>query len=129
MGKKDDLIAEAKNLDIELDSNETIPELEAKIAERNAQNNLPKVKGEVAKTEGELVCRRVNRGSRRRIERALLAFQKACDEFAKEIDLQLFLADDKGERIGQWPLVEAVGEFKNGMTQEVTQAMSPPAED
>lgn len=125
MGKKDELIEKAKNLDIELDSNETIADLEAKIAAQEAEAMVlpgPMVQGELAR-------RRVNRGSRRRIERALSAFQKASREFAKELDLQLFMADEKGERIGAWPVVEDIGAFRQYVTDEINAALNPPAED
>lgn len=120
MAKKDELIEKAKGLEIELDSNETVADLEAKIAaaEAEAGGSLP--------VAGELVRRRVNRGSSRRIERALTAFQKACDEFAKEMDIQLFVADGNGERIAPWPGVEGISNIKEGVTQEINEILHPP---
>lgn len=128
MGKKDELIEKAKGLGIALDSNETVADLEAKIAAHEADQKAAAA-GDEDKPEGELKRRRVNRGSRRRIERALASFQKACDEFAKELDLQLFMADEEGERIGQWPLVKDVTRFKDGITAEINGVLTPPKEE
>lgn len=47
MGKKDDLIAKAQELGIELDSSETIADLEAKIAAHSAKDEAPEATEEV----------------------------------------------------------------------------------
>lgn len=127
MSKKDELIEKAKSLGIELDSNETVADLEAKIAAYSGEEG-PEPEGTTG-AAGELVRRRVNRGSRRRIERALTAFQKACDAFAEEMDLQLFMADEDGERIGRWPVVDDVEGFKSHITNEINGALTPPIKD
>lgn len=124
MGKKDDLVAEAKSLGIELDSSETISDLGAKIAAHKA------AAGDGEPARGEVVRRKINRGSTRRITRALDKFGKDMDAFIAEIDLQAYVADDKGERIGEAPLVKVLRDVKAGVTHEVNGILGlndPPA--
>lgn len=72
--------------------------------------------------------RRVNRGSTRRINRALEAVQKSLNEFAKEMDLQAFLIDDDGNRIGSLPWVEAMRNLANqDLPVMVRDAIAAPA--
>ena len=118
MGKKDDLVAEAASLGIELDSSETIADLEAKIAAHKAgAGGGETISG--APEGGTLTRRKINRGSTRRITRALDKFGKDMDAFIAEIDLQAYVADENGERIGEAPLVKALRDMKAGVTQEV----------
>ncbi len=118
MGKKDDLIAEATSLGIDLDSNETIAVLEAKIAAHKAGPGAGEtISG--APEGGTLTRRKINRGSTRRITRALEKFGKDMDAFIGEIDLQAYVVDENGERMGEAPLVKALRNMKAGVTHEV----------
>ena len=114
---KAELMAEAQGMGIELDSSETVADLEAKIAAEKAK---PKV-------EPELQRRRINRGSTRRITNALSKFDKAAEEFTKEMDLQFFEADDKGERTGEWDFVKDLREMRTQITAEVNKQLYPEA--
>jgi len=116
MAKKDDLIEEAKGLGIELDSNETVADLEAKIAEAKA--NQP------ALIEGEVKRSKVNRGSRRRIERAITKLNEEIDAAIKELDMQAFIADEDGNRTGEWPAVTRLREAKAEVNDQVNQLLA-----
>lgn len=116
MAKKDDLIREAKGLGIELDSNETVADLEAKIAV--AKSNQP------ARIEVEVKRSKVNRGSRRRIERAITSLNKEIDAAIKELDMQAFVADDDGKRTGEWPAVTRLREAKAEVNEQVNQLLA-----
>lgn len=108
--ERDALMARAKELEIELDANETIADLKAKIFK--AENKSPE-------PEGELTRRKVNRGSRRRIERALTDLNKALDAAVAEFDMQAFMADDEGNRIGDWPAVTELRAAKERVNERV----------
>lgn len=114
MAKKDDLIEEAKGLGIELDSNETVADLEAKIAAAPA----------TATVEGEVKRSKVNRGSRRRIERAITKLNTEIDAAIKEFDLQAFVADEDGNRTGEWPAVTRLREAKAEVNEQVNQLLA-----
>lgn len=101
MGKKDDLIAEARGLGIELDSSETIADLEAKIAQAEAKMDDP----EDIFAGAQVKRHKVNRGSRRRIERALAEFEMSSAKTIAEMNRQAFLADEDGNKVGEWPAV------------------------
>ncbi len=116
MAKKDDLIEEAKGLGIELDSNETGAALAAKIAA--AKDAAP------APVEGEVKRSKVNRGSRRRIERAITKLNTEIDAAIKEFDLQAFVADEDGNRTGEWPAVTRLREAKAEVNEQVNQLLA-----
>jgi len=118
MTEKEKLEAKAKDMGIELDSSETIADLKAKIAAKEAE----------PKPEPELQRRRLNRGSTRRITNALSKFDKAAEEFTKEMDLQFFEADADGNRTGEWDFVKALREMRTGVMAEVNKQLYPEAE-
>lgn len=124
MGKKDDLVAEATKLGIELDSSETIADLEAKITAHKAELEAASQKDAGNNTSGALTRRKVNRGSTRRITRALQNFNKGVDEFIKELDLQVYMADEDGNRTGEAPMVKALREMKENLTNGVNEIIS-----
>jgi hypothetical protein len=72
--------------------------------------------------------RKVNRGSTRRINRALEAAMSALADFEKEIDMQAFLVDDKGERAAEHPLVNEVREMSQHLRIEVFKLTNPEAD-
>jgi len=78
-------------------------------------------KADPAKTvpKGELTRRKVSRGSRRRIERALADLNKALDAAVAEFDMQAFMADDEGNRIGDWPVVTELRQAKERVNGRV----------
>ena len=114
---KAELTAKALALGIELDSSETVADLEAKIAAEEAK----------PQPEPELQRRRINRGSTRRITSALSKFDKAAEEFTKEIDLQFFEADADGNRTGEWGFVKGLREMRTQITTEVNKQLYPEA--
>ena len=75
--------------------------------------------------ESQPTRRKFNRGSTRRISRAVAAFQAACDEFAKELDLQIYMADADGNRTGPAPMVENIKEMRDAISVEVERAVQP----
>ena len=126
MTKKDDLIAEAKALGVELDSNETVADLEAKIGRPKADleiKNASKGRGPL-QIEGQVTRAKVNRGSRRRIERAITSLNKELDAAIKELDLQAFVADEDGNRTGEWPAVIRLREAKAALNDDVNQLLA-----
>lgn len=168
MTKKDDLIAKAIDLGIELDSTETIADLEAKIAAKLAElddeddapdeseeqpgvyvladdstlHRLPpgeylvkqgfgvaeisdsRGDGSAAEPEPAVSRHRVNRGSRRRIERAVAALDTQIDAAIKEFDLQAYVTDEEGKRIGEWPAVTRLREVKAEINRMVNQLLA-----
>ena len=125
MPTKDELIEEAKGLGIELDANETKGDLEAKIALHKSLLETPE-----PPAPANIVRRKINRGSSRRIENALTAFESAVDAFIKEMDLQIYEADEEGERTGEWSLLQGLRDVRNGCRHEVNEILHPaPAED
>lgn len=111
---KADLIEQAKALGLELTGDETVVELEAKIAAEDTGDN----------TVPALMRRRVNRGSRRRMERALKKFNTDIDAAIKEFDLQAFIADEDGNREEDWPLVGEMRRFRQHVIDQVNGLLS-----
>lgn len=72
-----------------------------------------------------LTRRKVNRGSTRRITAAMDAFDKACDAFIKEMDLQFYVADENGNRVAEWDFVGHLKEMKAGVRQTVNDELHP----
>lgn len=68
---------------------------------------------------------RINRGSTRRIARSMEAFDKACADFIKEIDLQFFEADDAGERVASWKFVDALKGMQKDVIRMVSEQIHP----
>jgi hypothetical protein len=62
----------------------------------------------------ELTIKRakINRGSRRRIERAMSRFNAEMDAAIKELDMQAFVTDEAGKRTAEWPLVTDMRDMK-----------------
>jgi hypothetical protein len=73
--------------------------------------------------ETEVRQRRVNRGSRRRIENAKTNFNKAFEGFVREIDIQFFEADEKGNRTGDWSMIKELRELKQAIFGRIDEAM------
>lgn len=112
MAKKDDLIEEAKGLGIELTGDETVADLEKAIdaAEKPSDGGLKRSK--------------VNRGSRRRIERAMARFNAEMEATIKELDMQAFVADENGERVEEWDAVKMLREAKSEVNSMVNQLLA-----
>jgi hypothetical protein len=68
--------------------------------------------------------RKTGRGSSRRILRARDALDAALSEFSKEIGREAFLVDDKGDRAGDHPLIEAAQEFRAHMISSVSDILA-----
>lgn len=111
MAKKDDLIAEANEIGLDLSGDETVAEIEAKMADHKAAS------------AGAPVRRKVNRGSTRRIVRGLEAFDKAIAEFIKEIDLQHYIADTHGKRMGPSPVVEKLTAMREEIRNDINEIL------
>lgn len=80
---------------------------------------------EKLKTPGGLTRHKLNRGSTRRISRALEAMQKSIDEFVKEIDRQVYVTDEDGNRVDDCDLVKAMREIRSGLAAEVAKFTTP----
>jgi hypothetical protein len=93
-----------------------VADLEAKIAEAKAS--------QPAQIEGEVKRSKVNRGSRRRIERTIASLNKEIDAAIKELDMQAFVADDDGNRTGEWPAVTMLREAKAQLNDQVNQLLA-----
>ena len=76
--------------------------------------------------KANLTRRRDNRGSTRRIVKALEAFDAACVAFAREIDLQYFDADADGVRTGSWDFVGEIKMFQGYALQTINDQLYPP---
>jgi hypothetical protein len=86
------------------------------------------VEGEGFAAMPEVQRTKINRGSTRRIAKAVAAFEAAMDTFIKEMDHQFFIADDDGNRIMAWPMVADLTEMKVGVSKMVNGALYPDAE-
>ncbi len=105
----------------------TVDELRAMLAEASEPK---KEAGESAalaalREPGGVTRRKVNRGSTRRMNRALMAAQRALTEFAKEIDIQVYVTNDKGDRIDEVPLVAEIREFSASLSGKVAEFTTP----
>jgi hypothetical protein len=72
---------------------------------------------------------RLNRGSTRRIVRAMEAYKAASEAFIKEIDLQFFEADENGERVAPWAFVLEFQEVHSKAVGIVAGQLAPPEPD
>ena len=77
------------------------------------------------RTPGGVMRRKVNRGSTRRINRALGNVEEALDAFAAEIDRQVWVTDENGERVAPHPLVEEVRAFRAALSGKVAEFTTP----
>lgn len=78
-----------------------------------------------AKADEPVVARRsVNRGNARRLMRASDAFRKAAKAFHAEMDGLVYLVDSRGDRVGKWPLVEAVDELSQAVEAEINRLVN-----
>ena len=93
----------------------------SKLEEMFAANTGPAAGNAVA----GLTRRRINRGSTRRIMKAVTAFDKGMEAFIKEIDLQFYEADDKGERVREWDMVKSLRLMRQGVIEEINQQLHP----
>lgn len=75
---------------------------------------------------GGVTRRKVNRGSTRRITRAMEAFRKACEDFAAEIDTQVYITDEEtGQRVGTWNFVNMVLDLPKRAEQAISEVTAP----
>lgn len=114
MAKKDDLIEEAKTRGLELTGSETVAELESMI----------EAVQQTGAREPEIKRSKVNRGSRRRVERAINRLNEELDAAIKEFDLQAFVSDQDGKRVGEWPLVSELRDIKAHVNDQVNQLLA-----
>lgn len=119
MSRKSELIEQARNLGVDLDSRETVADLEAKIA---AATDRAEPVPDMA--EAQVKRHRVNRGSRRRIERAAAALNAALDEAIKSFDVLAYQVDAAGNRSGEWPAVSMLREAKKRANDMVGQLLA-----
>lgn len=77
--------------------------------------------GESPLSELQPTRRKINRGSTRRINRAVENIENALDEFARELDGQVYLADAEGNREAEHPLVTDVKNMKDFIRDAVQQ--------
>ncbi len=74
---------------------------------------------------GGVTRRKLNRGSTRRINRALEAIQKACRDFADEIDTQVFVTDEDGKRVDEIDLVKGFRAMPDDLAIAVAEFTTP----
>lgn len=113
MARKDDLIKQAADLGPDTPGDVTAPEIETPI--------LPE---EDAGAVVALHQNRINRGSRRRMERAMVNLQAAIAAFVSDMDTMVYEADKDGNRVNEWPLITEVKKVSEGIGREVTALMS-----
>lgn len=83
----------------------------AELAEREAEEAKAKAASDEA-AQAILQRRKMGRGSTRRIVRARDALDMALIAFRKEIDFEIFEVDDQGVKIGPWPIMRDVDNFR-----------------
>lgn len=74
---------------------------------------------------GGVTRRKINRGSTRRINRALEAFQKSCVDFAEELDRQAYITDDDGKKTGSLDVVKDLRDLPALMSKAVAEITTP----
>lgn len=84
----------------------------------------PVAEAAVVEADGQVTQRKVGRGSRRRIRRALDDFENAMTAMLKELDLQIFLADGEGNRIAGWPIIADMKTIPDGIRAEVNKVLA-----
>lgn len=78
------------------------------------------------KDEAQNVTRRkINRGSTRRINKATEAVLAAIATFKAEIDLQVFVADEDGNRTGPHFLVGDLGNMEEHIREQANEISNP----
>lgn len=86
---------------------------------------------------GVVQRRKVGRGSTRRINRALDAMTTALDAFKAEIDMQIYIVEEKPEdapanwepkRVAAHPLVQDLEQLKTELVKRVNDIIAPAAE-
>lgn len=120
---KQDLVDEANALGIELTGDETVSQLEELIAAKKAANDEEQG-GDTDETASQ-VSRRLNRGNRRRIVRALTELDKALVSFTKEIDRVVYPINEKGERgEGRYHLLPFIDDVRNDVRDEINKVLA-----
>jgi hypothetical protein len=118
---KAELIETAGAMGILLAGNETKAEIEAIIEAANSPTS------ETAEPPETVARSRINRGSTRRIARALEGFEKAMDEFTKEIDFLVFSAEinanGEAKRVGTWSMVERLRAMKAEVREQINNVL------
>lgn len=91
-----------------------------------SQEEAAKPKGvEGLRAPGGLTRRKMNRGSTRRLARAHGAVDDALEAFAKEIDMQVYMTDEDGNRIAACELVQTVGAVRKDITTMMIDITAP----
>lgn len=85
----------------------------------------PAVQPTDAVAEAVVRRRKIGRGNMRRILRASEAFDKAIVEFSKAIDPEIFLADEDGNRLARWPVLDGLDQIRDGISKEVNYILYP----
>lgn len=67
---------------------------------------------------------KLGRGNMRRITKARDELDKAMADFVKAMDPLVFQADEDGNRIGRWPLLDAVSEARELVLAEISELMA-----
>ena len=68
---------------------------------------------------------KVGRGSDRRIAKAAAEFDSAIASFIKEMDLQFYASNEKGERVGPWEFVSALRDVRKEVAETVNEQLYP----
>lgn len=109
-----------------MEENETVVDEAAK----PKRGRPRKVVDQAAEVEAEtlpavnVTRRKVSRGSTRRIMREVEAVEKALAAFSKELDLQVYLTDADGNRVGQHPLVGDIAAFRQHVAAKIAEITS-----
>lgn len=96
-----------------------------KVADAEAKEAPKKGAGRPKKDAGpEIARRKFNRGSSRRIIRAMENFENALGAFRAELDAQTFVVDPKGARVGSHPLVGDLDSFRDHARAQVNDVLA-----
>jgi hypothetical protein len=76
-----------------------------------------------AAEETVLQRRKIGRGSTRRIVRAKDTLDAALEAFRKEMDTEVYQVDAEGKRIGPWPALEQLAEFKTWILAQTSEIL------
>lgn len=114
--KKDELIAKANDMKLELTGEETVDQLKEKIDAAEAAAKEP--------SGPEMTLRKNNRGTKRRLRTSLDNLHKALDEFARDMDELTYVADEEGNKVGKSPLAALTRAFRNELTDQVNKLLA-----
>jgi len=94
------------------------------MTKKTEAHEKPEAEAQPLQIEGEVRRAKVNRGSRRRIERSASQLNAALDAAIADLDTLAFVADDDGTRIAEWPAVKVLRATKELVNEAISELLA-----